>query len=142
MPAGSQRHLLCTRDSRLHDVASAKDYSKQLFRGTASLWISMLPLLSAACRVQALHETHKILGQVDILGSPIVLGSSLVVGLRQFITEPLKAHNPKQFVIGLGHGTLALAKYGSFGLLLAFEQVRPQLCASSSRSRCMLDATR
>lgn len=73
--------------------------------------------------VQALHETHKILGQVEILGSPIVLGTSLIAGMRQFITEPLKAHNPKQFVVGLGHGSLALAKYGAFGVLLAFEQV-------------------
>ena len=73
--------------------------------------------------MQALHETHKILGQVDILGSPIVLGSSIVTGVRQFISEPLKAHNPKQFVIGLGHGTLALVKYGAFGFLLAIEQV-------------------
>ena len=72
---------------------------------------------------QALHETHKILGQVDILGSPIVLGTSLVAGLRQFIAEPLKAHNPKQFVVGVGHGTLALAKYGAFGVLIAIEQV-------------------
>ena len=80
-------------------------------------------MCKCSLRAQALHETHKILGQVDILGSPIVLGTSLIAGLRQFIAEPLKAHNPKQFVIGLGHGTLALAKYGAFGLLLAFEQV-------------------
>lgn len=61
---------------------------------------------------------------MDILGSPIVLGSSIIAGLRQFITEPLKARNPKQFVIGLGYGSLALVKYGSFGCLLALEQVR------------------
>lgn len=77
--------------------------------------------------MQALRETHKILSQVDILGSPIVLGTSIAAGLQRFVTEPLKARNPAQFVVGLGHGSLALLKFGSFGFLNAIAQVRAWL---------------
>ena len=73
--------------------------------------------------MQALRETHKILSQVDILGSPIVLGTSIAAGLQRFVSEPLKARNPLQFVTGLGHGSLALAQLGTYGLFNAVSQV-------------------
>ena len=75
--------------------------------------------------LQALHEVHKILGQVDILGSPIVLGSNLVSGVTTFIKEPLKARNPKQLARGVGKGSLALVRFTSFGMLEAICQVIP-----------------
>ena len=83
--------------------------------------------------MQALHEVHKILGQVDILGSPIVLGSSIFAGLTTFFKEPAKARNPKQFARGIGKGSLALVKFSAFGFLEAGGQVRgaaslPSLC--------------
>lgn len=80
--------------------------------------------------LQALHEVHKILGQVNILGSPIVLGSSIFEGLRTFFKEPLKARNPKQFARGIGKGSVALIKFSAFGFLEAFGQVRNLDCHS------------
>jgi hypothetical protein len=73
--------------------------------------------------VQALHEMHKILGQVDIVGSPIVLGSSLLAGFRMLISEPAKARNAEEFVEGLGRGLLALSKNALFGFCNATGQV-------------------
>ena len=73
--------------------------------------------------LQALHEVHKILGQVNILGSPIVLGSNIFEGLRTFFNEPLKAKNPKQFARGIGKGSVALVKFSAFGFLEAIGQV-------------------
>jgi len=75
--------------------------------------------------VQALHEVHKILGQVNILGSPIVLGSNILEGLTTFFKEPLKARNPKQFASGMAKGSLALVKFSAFGFLEAIGQVSP-----------------
>ena len=75
-------------------------------------------------RLQALHEVHKILGQVDILGSPIVLGSSIIAGVSTFFKEPAKARTPKQFARGIGKGSLALVKFSAFGFLEAIGQVR------------------
>jgi hypothetical protein len=49
-----------------------------------------LILMSRAER-QAVHELHKILGQMDLLGSPIVLTTSLVAGVARFFAEPAKA---------------------------------------------------
>lgn len=77
--------------------------------------------------MQALHEVHKILGQVNILGSPIVLGSNIFEGLRTFFNEPLKARNPKQFARGIGKGSVALVKFSAFGFLEAIAQVSPTL---------------
>lgn len=50
---------------------------------------------------------HKILGQVDILGSPILLGSSLITGVTSFFYEPAKGAQlgPEEFAKGLGKGT-------------------------------------
>ena len=73
--------------------------------------------------LQALHEVHKILGQVNILGSPIVLGSNIFEGLTTFFKEPLKAKNPKQFARGIGKGSIALVKFSAFGFLEAVGQV-------------------
>ena len=80
--------------------------------------------------MQALHEMHKILGQVDILGSPIVLGSSIAAGISSFFREPAKARNPKQFARGIGKGSLALVKNALFGFFNAFGQVRQLLILS------------
>lgn len=77
-----------------------------------------------AIALQALHEVHKILGQVNILGSPIVLGSNIFEGLSTFFKEPLKARNPKQFARGIGKGSVALVKFSAFGFLEALGQVR------------------
>ena len=83
--------------------------------------------------MQALHEVHKILGQVNILGSPIVLGSNIFEGLTTFFKEPLKARNPKQFARGMGKGSVALVKFSAFGFLEAIGQVYPpdRLCLFS-----------
>lgn len=67
---------------------------------------------------------HKILGQVDILGSPIVLGSNIFEGLATFFKEPLKARTPKQFARGIVKGSLALVKFSAFGFLEAIGKVR------------------
>ena len=76
---------------------------------------------------------HKILGQVNILGSPIVLGSNIFEGLTTFFKEPLKARNPKQFARGMGKGSVALVKFSAFGFLEAIGQVYPpdRLCLFS-----------
>ena len=87
--------------------------------------------------VQALRETHKILSQVDILGSPIVLGASLAAGLQSFVREPLKARNPVQFVVGLGHGSRALLQLGTYGLFNAVSQVGSCLCLAQVRVPCL-----
>lgn len=66
---------------------------------------------------------HKILGQVDILGSPIVLSSNVVAGLQAFFKEPLKAHNANEFARGIGKGSMELIKFSAFGFLEALGQV-------------------
>jgi hypothetical protein len=48
-------------------------------------------LMSHLGERQAVHELHKILGQMDLLGSPIVLTASLVAGVARFFAEPAKA---------------------------------------------------
>ena len=73
--------------------------------------------------MQALHEMHKILSQVEILGSPIMLGSSLITGLSTFLAEPAKAHNPAEFARGVGTGSVTLVKMASFGILTFIGQV-------------------
>ena len=88
-----------------------------------------LLLLIQSC-LQALHEVHKILGQVNILGSPIVLGSNIFEGLSTFFKEPLKAKNPKQFARGIGKGSVALVKFSAFGFLEALGQVRQHVDVS------------
>ena len=70
-----------------------------------------------AAILQALHEMHKILSQVEILGSPIMLGSSLISGLSTFLAEPAKARNPTEFARGVGTGSVTLVKMASFGIL-------------------------
>lgn len=75
--------------------------------------------------LQALHEMHKILSQVEILGSPIMLGSSLISGLSTFLAEPAKARNPTEFARGVGTGSVTLVKMASFGILTFIGQVRP-----------------
>jgi len=50
-----------------------------------------LILMSHVGERQAVHELHKILGQMDLLGSPIVLTTSLVAGVARFLAEPAKA---------------------------------------------------
>ena len=80
--------------------------------------------LSPGCYVlQALHEMHKILSQVEILGSPIMLGSSLISGLSTFLAEPAKARNPIEFARGVGTGSVTLVKMASFGILTFIGQV-------------------
>ena len=74
--------------------------------------------------LQALHEVHKILGQVDILGSPIVLSSNVVAGVKAFFQEPLKARNLNEFARGLGKGSMELIKFSAFGFLEAIGQAR------------------
>ena len=66
---------------------------------------------------------HKILSQVEILGSPIVLGSSLISGLSTFLAEPAKARNPTEFARGVGTGSVTLVKMASFGILTFIGQV-------------------
>ncbi len=75
---------------------------------------------------QALHEMHKILGQVDILGSPILLGSSLVTGVTSFFYEPAKGivHSPEEFARGLAAGTISLIKNSAYGIFSTLGQVR------------------
>lgn len=73
--------------------------------------------------MQALHEMHKILSQVEILGSPIMLGSSLISGLSTFLAEPAKARNPSEFARGVGTGSVTLVKMASFGILTFIGQV-------------------
>jgi hypothetical protein len=73
---------------------------------------------------QALHEMHKILSQVEILGSPIMLGSSIISGLSTFLAEPAKARNPSEFARGVGTGSVTLIKMASFGILTFIGQVR------------------
>ena len=75
--------------------------------------------------MQGLHEMHKILGQVDILGSPIVLSNSLIVGLTRFIAEPAKARNPQEFMRGVVQGSVIFVKMFSYGFLTFFGQVGP-----------------
>lgn len=82
--------------------------------------------------LQALHEMHKILSQVEILGSPIMLGSSLISGLSTFLAEPAKARNPTEFARGVGTGSVTLVKMASFGILTFVGQVScPALLTSS-----------
>ena len=78
----------------------------------------------ACCAAQALHEMHKILSQVEILGSPIMLGSSIISGLSTFLAEPAKARNPSEFARGVGTGSVTLIKMASFGILTFIGQVR------------------
>lgn len=66
---------------------------------------------------------HKILSQVEILGSPIMLGSSLISGLSTFLAEPAKARNPTEFARGVGTGSVTLVKMASFGILTFIGQV-------------------
>lgn len=66
---------------------------------------------------------HKILSQVEILGSPIMLGSSLISGLSTFLAEPAKARNPSEFARGVGTGSVTLVKMASFGILTFIGQV-------------------
>ena len=73
--------------------------------------------------VQAVHEMHKILSQVEILGSPIMLGSSIITGLSAFLKAPAKARNPSEFARGLGTGSVILVKMASFGILTFIAQV-------------------
>lgn len=83
--------------------------------------------------LQALHEMHKILSQVEILGSPIMLGSSLISGLSTFLAEPAKARNPSEFARGVGTGSVTLIKMASFGILTFIGQVsRPASRAQSA----------
>ncbi|KAK9809768.1 hypothetical protein WJX73_004442 [Symbiochloris irregularis] len=124
MAAATRYRMASTLGIHLTEINSVPLRVNALLMKNA--FVTPRTLLSQLLRhlfLQALHETHKILGQVDILGSPIVLGSNIIAGLRQFITEPLKAENPKQFIIGVGYGSLALVKYGTFGCLLALEQL-------------------
>ncbi|KAK9808775.1 hypothetical protein WJX72_003363 [[Myrmecia] bisecta] len=74
-------------------------------------------------KFQALSEMHKILGQVDILGTPIALGSSIMSGLTAFFVEPAKARTPKQFAKGLGHGSMVLLRNTTFGIFNMIGQV-------------------
>ncbi len=67
---------------------------------------------------------HKILSQVEILGSPIMLGSSIISGLSTFLAEPAKARNPSEFARGVGTGSVTLIKMASFGILTFIGQVR------------------
>ena len=67
---------------------------------------------------------HKILSQVEILGSPIMLGSSIISGLSTFLAEPAKARNPFEFARGVGTGSVTLIKMASFGILTFIGQVR------------------
>ena len=71
-----------------------------------------------------MHELHKILGQMDLLGSPILLTSSLLAGVASFFAEPAKARSPGEFAHGVGQGTLALLRSAAFGLCHALGQVR------------------
>ncbi|DBA93880.1 TPA: hypothetical protein ACH3X3_013925 [Trebouxia sp. C0006] len=71
----------------------------------------------------ALHEMHKILSQVEILGSPIMLGSSIISGLSTFLAEPAKARNPSEFARGVGTGSVTLIKMASFGILTFIGQL-------------------
>ena len=86
---------------------------------------------------------HKILGQVNILGSPIVLGSNILEGLATFFKEPLKARNPKQFASGIAKGSTALIKFSAFGFLEAIGQASPYLpcllfsALSASEEACL-----
>ena len=82
--------------------------------------------------MQGLHEMHKILGQVDILGSPIVLSNSLIVGLTRFIAEPAKARNPQEFMRGVVQGSVIFVKMFSYGFLTFFGQVGPDSAACAS----------
>ena len=62
---------------------------------------------------QVIKEMHKILGQVDILGSPILLGSSLITGVTSFFYEPAKGAQlgPEEFAKGLGKGAWVLCSH-------------------------------
>lgn len=71
---------------------------------------------------------HKILSQVEILGSPIMLGSSLISGLSTFLAEPAKARNPTEFARGVGTGSVTLVKMASFGILTFIGQVSCPPC--------------
>lgn len=71
-----------------------------------------------------MHELHKILGQMDLLGSPILLTTSLLAGVASFFAEPAKARSPGEFAHGVGQGTLALLRSAAFGLCNALGQVR------------------
>ena len=75
---------------------------------------------------------HKILSQVEILGSPIMLGSSLISGLSTFLAEPAKARNPAEFARGVGTGSVTLVKMASFGILTFIGQV----CSFPSVDNC------
>lgn len=66
---------------------------------------------------------HKVLGQVDVLGTPIVLGSSLIKGVSGLIVQPTRAHSPEDFFDGVFGGTFNLVRYAAFGLMNAFGQV-------------------
>ena len=79
-----------------------------------------------------MHELHKILGQMDLLGSPILLTSSLVTGVASFFAEPAKARSPREFAHGVGHGTLVLLRSTAFGLCHALGQVRGRCCGHAS----------
>eukprot|EP00884_Botryococcus_braunii_P017933 jgi/Botrbrau1/4823/Bobra.0325s0039.2 len=72
---------------------------------------------------QALHEMHKILGQLDIVGSPIVLGSSVIAGFKLLLSEPAKARNLQELVEGVGRGLLALSKNCTVGICSASGQM-------------------
>lgn len=82
--------------------------------------------------MQALHEMHKILSQVEILGSPIMLGSSLITGLSTFLAEPAKARNPAEFARGVGTGSVTLVKMASFGILTFIGQVAALITCPTS----------
>ena len=83
---------------------------------------------------------HKILSQVEILGSPIMLGSSLISGLSTFLAEPAKARNPTEFARGVGTGSVTLVKMASFGILTFIGQVscRPNICSCPAKSSLVI----
>lgn len=66
---------------------------------------------------------HKVLGQVDVLGTPIVLGSSLLSGFSSLIIKPTRAHSPEEFLDNVFSGTFTLLRNAAFGLMNAFGQV-------------------
>lgn len=70
---------------------------------------------------------HKILGQVDFIGSPIMLGSSIITGVVDFVCEPVKGamegSGPIAFARGVAKGSSSLVRNTTCGTLTAVGQL-------------------
>lgn len=75
--------------------------------------------LTSHYQSEALRQAYVILGSVDVLGNPMIAWKNLKGGFQDFIYEPAygMAKSPKDFVFGVGRGTLSLVRASVYTFL-------------------------